>query len=212
MNTVAVFLLAVITSPCISKTIPEEDSVVSVYTTQATTSGTSGLDVYQQIAHNVAERITSPFYRLFNVQRNKTDNQPITKKPWQKIELLDEPTTRFKEDNDIDDRNLRDTEELSADALRKADKKPEKITLYTSYLPVKSQNIEQVDLNDTMNSIDDDDVEDELTLDDVDTGKDSPREGPFIYFLELLGSFIQLLSGALSWLFPSSSSSSSSQT
>ena len=48
---------------CSPRGLPEEDSVVSVYTTQSTTDGVTHVDVYHQIANNIAERITSPIYR-----------------------------------------------------------------------------------------------------------------------------------------------------
>lgn len=51
-----------ISNPCCSRAVNEENSVVSVYTTP-TNAGAAQLDVYGQIASNIAEKITSPIYR-----------------------------------------------------------------------------------------------------------------------------------------------------
>lgn len=76
-------------------------------------------------------------HSLLGYRTNKTEKASTTKKPWDKIEILDDPETVTKAsqkpvDNDI---SLdKDVEELSSEALQKIDKKPEKITLYSSYL------------------------------------------------------------------------------
>lgn len=105
------------------------------------------------------------------------------------------------DNNDIEQR---DTEELSVDALRKTDRKPEKITLYSSYLPVK----QNIDRNDTINEISDDDDE-PFEFDDNDD-QDKPRDGPFVFFLEILGSIVQLAWGAIQSVFKSSGGSGGS--
>lgn len=77
-------------------------------------------------------------HSLLGYRTNKTEKASTTKKPWGKIEILDDPETVTKAsqkpvDNDI---SLdKDVEELSSEALQKIDKKPEKITLYSSNLP-----------------------------------------------------------------------------
>ncbi|XP_059054822.1 uncharacterized protein LOC131848885 [Achroia grisella] len=180
--------------PCCGRSVDSEESVVSVYTTQPTTASTSRpFDVYHQIANNIAERITSPIYRFLGINHTKSDNA-TTKKPWDKIELLDESTEDVTKmvlsavDNDIEED--KDVEELSVEALKKVDKKPEKIVLYSSYLPVKQIS----EGNDTLNEIGDDDDDDLLDFDDIE---EKPRENNFVYILELLGSIVQLVWGGL---------------
>ncbi|XP_028176113.1 uncharacterized protein LOC114364234 isoform X2 [Ostrinia furnacalis] len=198
--------------PCNGRSMPEgEDSVVSVYTTLPTTAGTHpSLDVYHQIANNIAERITSPIYRFLGI--NKTNSEKnATRKSWEKIELLDETPEEVTKPNylpvDNDISKDRDVEELSVEALKKADKKPEKITLYNSYLPILGK-LETLDVNDTVNEVDSNRSSDDdggLTLDDV--GEDEPRENYFTYILEVLASIVQLIWGGItSWLKPKSSS------
>ncbi|XP_026760235.1 uncharacterized protein LOC113519373 [Galleria mellonella] len=192
--------------PCCSRSVDSEESVVSVYTTQPTTvSTTKPFDVYHQIANNIAERITSPIYRFLGINHTKSDNV-TTKKPWDKIELLDESTEDVTKsvlsavDNDIS--GDRDVEELSVEALKKAEKKPEKIVLYSSYLPAK----QILERNDTVNEIDDD-GDDEL--DDFDDTDEKPRQNNFIFILELLGSIVQLVWGGLVAFFKPSNNNAS---
>ncbi|CAH2093365.1 unnamed protein product [Euphydryas editha] len=194
-----------VSKDCSSRTLPEEDSVVSVYTTQA--SSHTSVDVYHQIANNIAERITSPIYRFLGIGKNTTQST-TTKRPLDKIELLEDgPEEATKSaiapvSNDIS--NDKDVEELSAEALKKIDKKPEKITLYSSYLPAVKEKIE---LNDTVNDVDDDDLS--FGLDDVDDGESEPkpRDGFFVYALEFIASFIQLIYGGIATLFTPKKSS-----
>ncbi|KAL0818618.1 hypothetical protein ABMA28_009050 [Loxostege sticticalis] len=192
-----VVLLAVLAyQPCSGRSMPE-DSVVSVYTTLPTTAGTHpSLDVYHQIANNIAERITSPIYRFLGINKTKSENN-ATRKSWDKIELLDEIPEEVTKPNYLpvgnDISGDRDVEELSVEAQKKNDRKPEKITLYNSYLPALGNN--------------DDDDDDGLTLDDV--GDEEPRDSYFIYILELLGSIVQLIWGGITALFTPKPSSSS---
>lgn len=177
---------------------PVEDSVVSVYTTQTSAAGSiHPPDVYHQIAHNIAERITSPIYRFLGFNSTPAAADATTKRPWNKIELVDDQELSVKNgvkpiDNDIG--KERDVEELSVEALSKPDKKPEKFTLYSSlipsYLPTKLE-IETTTKND--------DDFDSFELSDLEPEK--PREGPLIFVLELIGSVIQLLWGGLMALF-----------
>ncbi|KAJ8712650.1 hypothetical protein PYW08_007954 [Mythimna loreyi] len=178
----------------------EEDTVVSVYTTHPTTLGPNPpLDVYHQIANNLAERITSPIYKFLGI--NDTSEKPV-----QKIELQDDADLTKKHDmtpvdNDIS--KTRDVEELSVEGLsKKTEKKPEKLTLYSSYLPVaEGSSSRQVEANDTWNELDD-----PFSWDDEPT-RATPKEGPFVYILELLGSMIQLVWGGIMALFRPNSSS-----
>ncbi|XP_013196129.1 uncharacterized protein LOC106139265 [Amyelois transitella] len=198
----AVFALVYHPSSC--RSVDSEESVVSVYTTQPTTAGTGKpLDVYHQIANNIAERITSPIYRFLGYDRNKTDNA-TTRKPWDKIELLDESAEDVTRsdlppvDNDIS--NDKDIEELSLDALKKIEKKPEKIVLFSSYLPVKGN----LEVNDTIT-----DDEDPFEFNDDDELDEKPRQNQFLYFFEVLGSILQLVwGGIVSYFKPSTNTSS----
>ncbi|CAB3222257.1 unnamed protein product [Arctia plantaginis] len=187
---------------------PVEDSVVSVYTTQSTTAGTNpSLDVYHQIANNLAERITSPIYRFLGY--NRTTSPPATTKPlWPELELLDDDDLTTKHelkpvDNEIE--QTRDVEELSP-GLMQPQKKPEKITLYSSltstYLPAKLA---------VNNSRKNEVAFDGLDLDDVDMDRKKTREGPFIYVMEFIGSVFQLIWGGLTSLFKPTSGSSPSR-
>lgn len=111
-------------------------------------------------------------------------------------------------DNDIS--KDRDVEELSVEGLtKKTEKKPEKITLYSKYLPVLAGSQvsgRQVEAkNDTWN-----DLDDPFSWED-DEEVAQPKEGPFVYFLELLGSTIQLIWGGLMALFRPNTSSGSEQ-
>ncbi|KAG6457845.1 uncharacterized protein LOC115448434 isoform X2 [Manduca sexta] len=170
-----------------------EESVVSVYTTHPTTSGTNPpLDVYHQIANNIAERITSPIYRFLGIANHTQEK--TTKKPWDKIEILDDPDEATKPDlkpldNDI---SQRDVEEITSEA--KKSNKPEKFTLFSSYLPVKNETNDAEGIDDDL-----------LSLDDVEE-VEKPREGPIIYILEFFGSIFQLLLGGFYNLFRPSSS------
>ncbi|CAH2986485.1 unnamed protein product [Chilo suppressalis] len=216
MRSALLILTLLAYQPCHSRPA-EEESVVSVYTTQGTTSGTHPpLDVYHQIANNIAERITSPIYRFLGLGKNKTVSlTTTTKHSWEKIEILDDgfeeatKSSYLPVDNDIS--RGRDVEELSVQGLRKSDVKPEKLTLYSSYLPVKS-NLENLG-NDTNNDADsksEDDDDDGLTLDDVNGDDDGSDDNIFYYFLELLGSLAQLLWGSISAVFNGSSSNNNS--
>ncbi|CAK1552406.1 unnamed protein product [Leptosia nina] len=166
------------------RTLPEEDSsVVSIYTKEATPPG---LDVYHQIANNIAERITSPIYRFLGYNRTSPAPATTTKKPWDNIELLETPNAKSVEpvNNDI---SGKDVEELSEEARKKEDKKPEKITLYSNYLPLGKLEVG----NDTQDDFDD-------FFDDVESDDDlKPRQGPFTFILELLSSLIQLVYGGI---------------
>ncbi|KAM3957887.1 uncharacterized protein ACR2FA_008161 [Aphomia sociella] len=197
-----------VAEPCCSRSVDSEESVVSVYTTQPTTAGTSKpFDVYHQIANNIAERITSPIYRFLGINHTKSVDA-TTKKSWSKIELLDESTEDVTKsvlpvvDNDISED--RDVEELSVEALKKIEKKPEKIVLYSSYLPSK----QILERNDTVNEISDDDDDDLFNFDDDD--EQAPKENNFFYYLELLGSIIQLAWGNLVGFFKASNNNNSS--
>uniref|UniRef100_A0A1E1W385 Uncharacterized protein n=1 Tax=Pectinophora gossypiella TaxID=13191 RepID=A0A1E1W385_PECGO len=211
LETIVVFL-AVVTRPCVGKPVAEDASVVSVYTTLPTTAGTGGLDVYQQIATNLAERFSDHIYGFLGIEKNNTENETTTKKAWGKIELLDDSeTTPNMEENEIE---TRDTEELSVEALNnKHDKKPEKVTLFNSYLPVSSHyevNETNKEINETneseyeTNNQSEVELDDPITLDDVDI--DSVKsEGVVIFVLEFLGSLWQLAWGAITSIFSPSS-------
>lgn len=108
-------------------------------------------------------------------------------------------------DNDISED--RDVEELSVEALKKVDKKPEKITLFSSYLPVN----ENINKNTTINEIPNDDDDDEpFEFDDLDS--DSRAENPFYYILEWFGSIWQIISGAFEYLFGTSSTTNTANS
>ncbi|GBP20741.1 hypothetical protein EVAR_14466_1 [Eumeta japonica] len=181
----------------------EDDSVVSIYTTEPTTAKTARtFDVYHQIANNIAERLTSPIYKFLGIGKERAET--TTKRTWEKLEFLDEEDLVTKAGSDPVNNDLsegRDIEELSVEAL-KQDKKPEKITLYSSYLP---SNSELNTRNDTVNEIPDEFDDDPFEFDD---DEEKPREGGVIYFLELIGSVIQLAWGAFVALFKPSNKSS----
>ncbi|XP_072934102.1 uncharacterized protein [Epargyreus clarus] len=206
MGFVRLFIGLLVLQLTSSRTLPDEESVVSVYTTLPTTPGNRSLDVYHLIANNIAERITSPIYRFLGITRNKTDTSTTTtKRPFSKIEIVDDAPEDVTKpdlkpvDNEIS--NDKDVEELSADALKKTDKKPEKITLYSSYLPAKVTELNTT--NDVDASVETFGFDD----DEFDDGENTPRDGPFVFFLELVGSFFQLVYGGITSLFSSSSSS-----
>ncbi|XP_045503390.1 uncharacterized protein LOC123700264 [Colias croceus] len=180
-----------------SRSMPE-DTVVSDYTKEG--SG-PGLDVYQQIANNIAERITSPIYRFLGYN-NTQKAEPTTKKPYEKVEILETPSVKTLAPISNDISKERDVEELSDEALKRVDKKPEKITLFSNYLPVGN-----LELNDTQS----DDDFDNFGFDDVESDEDlKPREqGPFVFILELVGSLFQLLYGAVVSFFQKSPTQSS---
>lgn len=99
-------------------------------------------------------------------------------------------------DNDIS--KTRDVEELSVEGLhKKPEKKPEKLILYSNYLPahVDGASSRQQEANDTWNELDD-----PFKWDDEETTTKS-KEGPFIYILEILGSIVQLVWGGIMALF-----------
>ncbi|XP_038214405.1 uncharacterized protein LOC119834175 [Zerene cesonia] len=181
-----------------SRSMPE-DSVVSDYTKEG--SG-PGLDVYQQIANNIAERITSPIYRFLGYN-NTEKTEVTTKKPWEKVEILETPSAKSLAPVSNDISKDKDVEELSDEAIKRIDKKPEKITLFSNYLP-----LDKLELNDTQS---DDDDFDSFGFDDVESDADlKPREqGPFVFILELIGSFIQLVYGAVVSFFQRSPAQSS---
>lgn len=105
-------------------------------------------------------------------------------------------------DNDISED--KDVEELSVEALKKVDKKPEKLTLFSSYLPVN----ENLETNNTINEIPDDDDDDiPFEFDDFDSNQRA--QSPFVFVLEWLGSIWQLISGAFEFIFASNSSNKS---
>ncbi|XP_045771059.1 uncharacterized protein LOC123871344 [Maniola jurtina] len=187
---------------CSPRGLPEaQESVVSVYD-----KGGTNVDVYRQIANNLAEKITSPIYSFLGYGKNKTEKATTTK-PWDKIEILDDPETVSKANQKPVDNDIsldKEVEELSSEALRRMDKKPEKLTLYSSYLP--SGKIEKLDGNDTTNEISDDD--ETFGFDDVDDSVedvDKTRASPIVYFLEIVGSIIQLIYGGIVAFFSSSS-------
>ncbi|KPJ13404.1 hypothetical protein RR48_03905 [Papilio machaon] len=99
----------------------------------------------------------------------------------------------------------RDIEELSDDSIfKKTGKKPEKIVLFSNFLPMK----EKLELNGTVNEVD---VDNEFDLefgDDDDVVDDMMRskDGGIVYVLEVIGSIIQLLWGGFLALFQPSSS------
>ncbi|CAH2237173.1 uncharacterized protein LOC120628187 [Pararge aegeria] len=204
------FLLALgllLLQQCTPRGLPDtEESVVSVYTTQPNMAG-ANIDVYRQIANNLAEKITSPIYSFLGYGKDKAEMPSTTKQPWGKLEILDDPETVTKANQKPINNDIsldKEVEELSSEALRKIDKKPEKITLYSSYLP--SGKIEKLDGNDTINEITDDD--ETFGFDDVDDGSndaDKGRSGTFVQFLEILGSVIQLIYGGIVAFFSSSS-------
>ncbi|XP_034827697.1 uncharacterized protein [Maniola hyperantus] len=188
---------------CSPRGLPEsQESVVSVYD-----KGGTKVDVYRQIANNLAEKITSPIYSFLGYGKNKTEKAATTKKPWDKIEILDDPETVTKANQKPVDNDIsldKEVEELSSDALRRIDKKPEKLTLYSSYLP--SGKIEKLDGNDTTNEISDDD--ETFGFDDLDDSVedvDKTRASPIVYFLEIVGSIIQLIYGGVVAFFSSPS-------
>lgn len=146
-------------------------------------------------------------FRFLGISKNKTEGSTNKTKSWGKIELLDEmpeDVTKAIQPVDNDISEDRDIEELSVEALKKDDKKPEKITLFSSYLPVN----ENLNTNDTINEIPDDDEPFEFD-DDV---SNSRAENPFYFILEWLGSFWQLISGAFEAIFNSSASNDSSNS
>lgn len=126
---------------------------------------------------------------------NSTDRtHQTTKRPFEHIELQDESNST----NEIPER---DVEELSAEAQRKNEKKPEKVTIFSSYLPVspvRLTNDKADGQKETKNEVDDD-FDDDFDLDDVEE-VETPR-GPFVYLLELMGSIIQLLWGGFLAIF-----------
>ncbi|XP_023942019.2 uncharacterized protein LOC112048632 [Bicyclus anynana] len=209
MPRVLIFIAFVILAfqECSPRGLPDEESVVSVYTTQPNSA--ASIDVYHQIANNLAEKITSPIYSFLGYGKNKTEKASPTKGPWDKLETLDAPEMATKANQKPVDNDIsvdKEVEELSSEALQKIDKKPEKFTLYSSYLP--SGKIETLDANDTINEIGDDD--DTFGIDDVDddsSDADKSRAGPVVHFLEVLGSVIQLIYGGIVALFSSASKS-----
>ncbi|CAF4804252.1 unnamed protein product [Pieris macdunnoughi] len=169
--------------------LPEEDSVVSVYTKEAA----PGVDVYHQIANNIAERITSPIYRFLGYNRTTPAPETTTKHNWDKIEILETQNAKSfpPVNNDIGEK---DVEELSEDINKKTDRKPEKFTLYSNYLPLGKLEF------DSKNDTKDDD--DDFGFDDVESDEDiKPRQGPFTFVLELMSSLIQLIYGGIVAIF-----------
>ncbi|OWR54837.1 hypothetical protein KGM_207131 [Danaus plexippus plexippus] len=192
MKTSAIIFFGLLVQYSSSRGLPEE-SVVSVYTPPSS-------DVYHQIANNIAERITSPIYRFLGINRNSTTTTTTTSKPWDKIEILDDTSDKETKLSDSKTSETRDVEELTGDSPTKKEK-PEKITLYSNYLPAK------IELNDTINEISDTDEDDNFGFDDDDDEKETKRNtSPFIYVVELIGSLIQLVYGGIVAYFSTSSS------
>ncbi|CAH2052569.1 unnamed protein product, partial [Iphiclides podalirius] len=195
-----------VAQPCVSRSVSEEDSVVSVYTKQpGLTEGTRTSGVYL-IASSIAGRITSPITKFFGF--GKKENATTTARPFHRIELMDDVLeTATKADmnplsNEIP--RERDVEELSPEGkVKKANKKPEKITLYSSYLPTN----DRIELNDTVNEIGSGDEEPFGFDDDFDDVEPKTHEGGIVYILEIIGSIIQLLWGGFLSLFQPSKSS-----
>ncbi|XP_041971808.1 uncharacterized protein LOC121727846 [Aricia agestis] len=195
-----IFLIFLVFQHGSPRGLPEQ-AVVSYTTLPSTPPHQHQQDVYHQIANNIAERITSPIYRFLGFG-NATASASTTKAPWKDVEILDEPeeNTDVMVDNDIS--STKDVEELSPEALKKIDRKPEKITLFSSYLPSDKANVvantTEEDNIETF-GFEDDGVEDDSTY--------KPRDGPFVYILELLGSFFTLIYGGIVSLFSGSRSS-----
>ncbi|KOB74272.1 Dinucleotide-utilizing enzyme involved in thiamine biosynthesis [Operophtera brumata] len=83
------------------------------------------------------------------------------------------------------------------------EQKPEKVTLFTSYLPIApinwGANNKLETFNDTRNEVDNDDnFDDDFSL---DAGADETARGPLVWLLELAGSVIQLLWGGFMAIF-----------
>ncbi|CAG5047344.1 unnamed protein product [Parnassius apollo] len=173
-----------VSQPCGSRSITDESSVVSVYTNQPSTAESTRTSGVYLIASNIAEKITSPITKFFGFGNDQDANKTSTKRPFHRIEILDEVpehvTTADMNPLSNEIPNERDVEELSAEGnVKKADKKPEKITLFSSYLPTK----ENIELNDTINEVGSGD-EEPFGFDDDDDDEPQPREGGIIYFLE----------------------------
>ncbi|CAH0595029.1 unnamed protein product [Chrysodeixis includens] len=193
------FAVVLLSQQCLS--LPVEESVVSVYTTHPTTLGTNPpLDVYHQIANNLAERITLPIYRFLGINSTKPET---TTKSWDNIELLDEDNISNKKDVKPIDNDIskdRDVEELSVEGLKKAEKKPEKITLYSSYLPPISSKLVSIENSEAKNSTANE-IDDDFDWDLDESPKSQSKQSPLIYILEFFGSMIQLVWGGLMALF-----------
>lgn len=129
-------------------------------------------------------------------------------RPFHRIELYDDTEHAAKSDviplkNEIS--NDRDVEELSDDSIyKKTGKKPEKIVLFSNFLPMK----EKLELNGTVNEVDVDNEFDDLEFSDEDDIDEVMRsnDGGIVYVLEVIGSIIQLLWGGFLALFHPSSS------
>lgn len=128
-----------------------------------------------------------------------------TTKSWDNIEILDDDNISNKKDvkpldNDIS--KDRDVEELSVEGLKKAEKKPEKITLYSSYLPAAAEasKLVSIDNSEAKNSTDNE-IDDSFEWDLDEVPKSQPKQTPFVYILEFFGSMIQLVWGGLMALF-----------
>lgn len=137
------------------------------------------------------------------IGNNKTEAPTTPKSPWHKIEILDDaegikPSFRHI-DNDIS--KDKDVEELTTESLKK-DRKPEKITLFSSYLPVNEKQISR-NSSDTSNDDIDDGIDIEtFGIEDIDDGV-KEYDSPLTYFFEIIGSILQLLYGAIASLFTS---------
>lgn len=93
---------------------------------------------------------------------------------------------------------------MSVEALSKNVQKPEKITLYSSYLPTNSKLEENKTVNDIDGTFDDEPFE----FDDIESDNDEkPRENGFVYFIEIIASLAQLAWGAIIALFGPKTSS-----
>ncbi|XP_045539304.1 uncharacterized protein LOC106712592 [Papilio machaon] len=206
MRFIAIIAFSLLASQqCRSRSLPDDDSVVSVYAKDSSRDSSRSSVAYL-IASGLANRIASPFANLLNFGKNVTTT--TTKRPFHRIELFDDMEHSSKSDviplkNEIP--KDRDIEELSDDSIfKKTGKKPEKIVLFSNFLPMK----EKLELNGTVNEVD---VDNEFDLefgDDDDVVDDMTRskDGGIVYVLEVIGSIIQLLWGGFLALFQPSSS------
>ncbi|KPI98953.1 hypothetical protein RR46_10271 [Papilio xuthus] len=190
---------------CSSRSLPDDDSVVSVYAKDSSRDSSRSSVAYL-IASGLASRIASPFSNLLNFGKNVTTT---TKRPFHRIELLGDMEEASKSDviplkNEIS--KDRDIEELSEDSIfKKSGKKPEKILMFSNFLPMK----EKLELNGTVNEVDvDNEFNLELGDDDyvIDDMVVKSKDGGIVYVLEVIGSIIQLLWGGFLALFQPSSS------
>ncbi|XP_068623799.1 uncharacterized protein [Battus philenor] len=198
-----------VSQPCGSRSVPAEDSVVSVYLKHPPmedNSQNSQKSLVYLLTSGLTEKITSPFTKLFGIGQNVT----TTMRPFHRIELFDDIEQVTKPDMNPINNEIpkdRDVEELSNEgAYKKGARKPEKITLFSSYLPDN----EKLDVNNSINHVDIDDelpTEFDNNVDDEYDDVSQSRSGPFVFVLEVIGSFIELIFGGLMALFRPSDSS-----